>query len=56
MLDSKEPSLALEEFLNDETRFSILPRKNPAAAKELFESARLDILHHWEKLQVLKGL
>ncbi|MCX6290330.1 MAG: pyruvate:ferredoxin (flavodoxin) oxidoreductase [Bacteroidetes bacterium] len=55
-LDSKEPSIPLKDFLYNETRFSSLTRTNPVHAEELFVSAQQDVLNHWERLQVLKGL
>lgn len=55
-LDSKEPSLPLKEFLYNETRFSMLTRTSPEHAEELFDSAQHDVINHWERLQLLKGL
>lgn len=56
LLDCKGPSLALKEFLYNETRFSSLTRSNPAHAEELLIDAEKDISNHWERLLALKGL
>lgn len=55
-LDSKEPSVPLKEFLYQESRFSSLTRSNPHHAEELYDSAEHEIVKHWEKLQLLRGL
>ncbi len=55
-LDSKEPTLPLKEFLYNESRFSSLTRSNPEIAEELYDHAQHDIINHWERLQLLKGL
>ena len=56
MLDCKEPSLPLKEFLYNETRFSSLTRTNPSHAEELLVSAEQGIHNHWERLLALKNL
>ena len=43
-LDSKPPSMDLEEFFNSENRFMILKRNNPAKADELLNRAKQEIL------------
>jgi len=55
-LDCKEPTLALKEFLYNETRFSSLTRSNPHHAEELLVCAEKDIVNHWERLLALKNL
>jgi pyruvate-ferredoxin/flavodoxin oxidoreductase len=55
-LDSKESTVPLQEFLNDETRFSILARQNAAHAEVLFEEAQHGVHDHWERLMALKAL
>ena len=39
-LDSKKPSMPLQEFMDTETRFSVLKRTNPEAATELAKFAQ----------------
>ena len=39
-LDSKEPTVAIESFLNGENRFASLKKSNPTAATLLFEKAK----------------
>ncbi len=56
VIDSKEPSLPLEEFLYSETRFSTVKRQNPAHAHELLAHAQADASYRWQKLQALKNL
>ena len=55
-LDSKEPSLALKDFLYNETRFTVLTRQNPEHAAELLAKAEGGIINRWERLLALKSL
>jgi pyruvate-ferredoxin/flavodoxin oxidoreductase len=55
-LDSKEPSLALSEFLYKETRFSVLTRQDPVNAAALLEKAETGVSNRWERLLALKSL
>ena len=48
-LDSKEPSMEFEEFLDGENRYSVLKKTFPENAKELFEIARNDSKLKYEK-------
>ncbi len=55
-LDSKEPTLSYEEFLEGENRYNVLLRTRPEEAKKLFEEAALrarDKYEHLKKLQTL---
>jgi pyruvate-ferredoxin/flavodoxin oxidoreductase len=56
LIDSKERTLPLKDFLYNETRFSILTRQNPVFAAELLTLAENGVSDHWEKLLALKGL
>ncbi|MGP8215112.1 MAG: pyruvate:ferredoxin (flavodoxin) oxidoreductase [Bacteroidia bacterium] len=56
VIDSKEPTMPLEEFLYSETRFSSIKRQNPVHAKELLEHAKENTNYRWEKLKALKSL
>ncbi len=56
VLDSKEPSLPLKDFLYDETRFSILTRQDPEHAEVLLDAAEHGLSDHWERLLALKAL
>ncbi|OGK04961.1 MAG: pyruvate:ferredoxin (flavodoxin) oxidoreductase [Candidatus Riflebacteria bacterium GWC2_50_8] len=42
-LDSKEPSIALEEYTYGENRFRMLKKSNPEAAKAFLEQAQKDV-------------
>ena len=46
-LDSKAPSLPLEKYLYNETRYTMLARSSPEAAKELLELAKADVAMRW---------
>lgn len=54
-LDSKEPTLSYEEFLDGEMRYASLKARDPEAAKSLFEEAadfareKYKELFHWKK-------
>lgn len=47
-LDCKSPSLALEEYVYNETRYKMLLHANPEAAKKLLEKAKKDVLARWQ--------
>jgi pyruvate-ferredoxin/flavodoxin oxidoreductase len=46
-LDSKAPSLPLQEYTNNETRYTMLVHSDPAAAKALAELAQRDVADRW---------
>jgi len=46
-LDSKAPSLPLQEYTNNETRYTMLVHSDPAAAKALGELAQRDVADRW---------
>ena len=48
-LDSKEPNIELEEFLDGENRYSVLKKTFPENAKELFAIAKSDSRNKYEK-------
>ena len=56
LLDSKERTLPLKDFLYNESRFSVVNRQNPAYAAELLVLAEDGVTDHWEKLLALKNL
>jgi pyruvate-ferredoxin/flavodoxin oxidoreductase len=47
-LDSKAPSLPLEKYIYNETRYSMLVRSQPEAAKKLLDDAQADIGARWK--------
>jgi pyruvate-ferredoxin/flavodoxin oxidoreductase len=48
ILDSKAPSIGLDKFMNNETRFTMLVRSDPAAAKALAETAQTEVAARWK--------
>jgi pyruvate-ferredoxin/flavodoxin oxidoreductase len=46
-LDSKAPSIPLEKYIYQETRYTMLKRSNPEAAKELLKLAQEDVDQQW---------
>lgn len=55
-LDSKDPSLDLEQYMYKEGRFTVLQRHNPELAAELLQSAKEQIMERWESLKRLTVL
>ncbi len=46
-LDSKAPSISLEKYIYNETRYTMLVQTNPAAARELLALAQEDVRKRW---------
>ncbi len=46
-LDSKAPTLPLEKYIYNETRYTMLVQSDPAAAKKLAELAQHDVAERW---------
>jgi pyruvate-ferredoxin/flavodoxin oxidoreductase len=55
-LDSGRPSIPLEDYINNETRYRMLGRSDSTAAKELLELARQDILERWHFYEYLSTM
>jgi pyruvate-ferredoxin/flavodoxin oxidoreductase len=53
ILDSKEPSLPLEQYVYNETRYSMLARSDPTRAGELLRLAKQDVQRRWQGYQEL---
>ncbi len=47
-LDSKAPALPLEKYIYNETRYSMLTRSKPEAAKVLLKEAQEDVNSRWK--------
>jgi len=47
ILDSKAPSITLDKFENNETRFTMLTHSDPEAAKRLLETAQAEVTARW---------
>ncbi len=56
VLDSKEPSLPLEEFLYHENRFATIKNNYPEKAIEFLGMANDGMQKRWERIEALKGL
>ena len=55
-LDSKDPSIPLEEYAYNETRYKMLTKTNPAAAKRLLELAQSDANSRWKTYQRMAAM
>lgn len=53
-MDSKEPTLDYEEFLDGETRYAALKRTFPEQAQTLFKAAKEDAAAKYEKYKALE--
>jgi pyruvate-ferredoxin/flavodoxin oxidoreductase len=48
VLDSKPPTLPLEKYIYNETRYSMLKHSKPEAAQRLLEQAQADVQDRWK--------
>lgn len=56
VIDSKEPTMALSEFMYHENRFKIIKAKDPALAERFLHQAEDARQTKWDRLVTLKGL
>ncbi|MBS1666533.1 MAG: pyruvate:ferredoxin (flavodoxin) oxidoreductase [Bacteroidetes bacterium] len=56
VIDSKEPTMALSEFMYHENRFKVIKAKNPELAEEFLHQAEMARQTKWDRLVTLKGL
>jgi pyruvate-ferredoxin/flavodoxin oxidoreductase len=47
-LDSRPPTLPLEKYIYNETRYTMLAKSNPEAAKQLLLEAQQDVADRWK--------
>ena len=52
-LDSKPPSLPLEQYMYQEMRFNVLNQTNPAEAERLLRLAQRDVAERWKTYEQL---
>src|SRR5581483_5010795 len=52
-LDSKAPSLPLEKYVYNETRYTMLKQSNEAAAERLLQLEKQDVLNRWKLYEQL---
>lgn len=55
-LDSKAPSLPLENFMYNEARFQRVVKENAEVAKQLLDQAQEEVDTQWERLELYKNL
>ncbi|MCU7551715.1 hypothetical protein OCK74_21520, partial [Chitinophagaceae bacterium LB-8] len=55
-LDSKDPSVALEEFLYKENRFATIKNSAPERASEFLDLANEGLRKRWQRIEALKAL
>jgi pyruvate-ferredoxin/flavodoxin oxidoreductase len=55
-IDSKEPSVPLDEFLYHENRFKVIQSSAPERAEEMLDAAKAAVEHRWQRLETLKEL
>jgi pyruvate-ferredoxin/flavodoxin oxidoreductase len=53
VLDSKAPSLPLEKYINNETRYTMLRLSDPQAAERLAKEAQEDVLTRWKLYEAM---
>jgi pyruvate-ferredoxin/flavodoxin oxidoreductase len=56
VVDSKNPSIPLSEFMYHENRFNVIKAKDPELAERFLHQAEEATLSKWERLDTLKGL
>jgi pyruvate-ferredoxin/flavodoxin oxidoreductase len=56
VLDSRPPSLPLEKYLYNETRYTMLVHANPAQARKLLEEAKQDVISQWKFYEHLAAM
>jgi pyruvate-ferredoxin/flavodoxin oxidoreductase len=56
ILDSKDPSIPVEEYAYNETRYRMLTQSDEARAEFLMKEAKEDVNKRWDKLRQLAGM
>ncbi len=55
-LDSREPSIPLEKFMYNETRFSRVVKENAELGASLLEQAKQEVETKWERLELYRNM
>jgi pyruvate-ferredoxin/flavodoxin oxidoreductase len=55
-LDSKAPSISLDKYIYNETRYTMLRQSHPEAAAELLKEAQEDVNARWKTYEYLSNL
>jgi len=56
VLDSKGPSLPLEKYIYNETRYTMLVQSKPEAARQLLEMAQQEVYKRWKLYEHLASM
>jgi pyruvate-ferredoxin/flavodoxin oxidoreductase len=56
ILDSKEPTVELDKYIYNETRYTMLRQSNPKAAAELLKEAQADVTTRWKMYEYLSKM
>jgi pyruvate-ferredoxin/flavodoxin oxidoreductase len=56
VIDSKQPSMPLSEFMYHENRFNVIKAKDPELAERFLHQAEEEKNAKWDKLNLFKGL
>jgi pyruvate-ferredoxin/flavodoxin oxidoreductase len=55
-LDSKAPSIPLEDYLYNETRYTTLRQAHPEEARKLLEEAKQDVTDRWKMYETFANM
>ena len=55
-MDSKQPSLPIEEFMYNETRFKRVVKENAELGEELLKQAQEEVDNRWERLELFRNI
>ena len=55
-LDSKAPAIPLQDYIYNETRYSMLTKSHPEHAAKLLEEAQADVEKRWRAYEHLAGM
>jgi pyruvate-ferredoxin/flavodoxin oxidoreductase len=56
VLDSKAPSLPLEKYIYNETRYTMLVHSKPEAARRLLADAQADVMNRWRVYEQMAAM
>ena len=56
LLDSKPPTLPLEKYIYNETRYKMLALSNPENARKLLKQAEADVMQRWRLYEYLAAM
>ncbi|HYE26590.1 MAG TPA: pyruvate:ferredoxin (flavodoxin) oxidoreductase [Clostridia bacterium] len=56
VLDSKAPTITLDKYIYNETRYTMLRQSNPEAAAELLKEAQADVDARWKTYEYLSQM